>query len=132
MDELHGVLETLAVNRHRRVVPPADRVLGYGEWPISPPQGTNDRHRNIPCGPWGTYLGKEKTVGGHPRHDLLLAWWGKHDPAPRPPATGSTSTPLMLAVHEAQRAGYDEAILLTHDGVRRPRLARASSPSPTA
>ena len=66
--------------------------------------------------PWGAYLGDEGLKNGHPREDLVLAARrAEHRSRTSSKATGIYLN-SMLAVIEANRAGYDEAILLTADG----------------
>ena len=65
--------------------------------------------------PWGAHLGEEGLEEGHPLQGLLVeAGRAEHDPH----ASKATGIYLnsVLAVNEANRAGYDEAILLTDDG----------------
>ena len=65
--------------------------------------------------PWGNYLGDENaTVGIRTK----ISSWKRIGPNTIPHAAKATGIYLnsMLAVHEAQRAGYDEAILLNDEG----------------
>ena len=65
--------------------------------------------------PWGAYLGEEGLKQRDPREDLeLAAHRPERDPARR---EGDRRLPQLDArVDEANRAGYDEAILLTAEG----------------
>jgi branched-chain amino acid aminotransferase len=65
--------------------------------------------------PWGTYLGEEALRDGI---RTKISSWQRMPPNVIPHASKATGVYLnsMLAVNEAQRAGYDEAILLTPDG----------------
>jgi hypothetical protein len=81
--------------------------------------------------PWGAYLGEDSLTKGITAKDLVLE-------ARRPnviphvsKATGSTSTRCSRRP-EAQRAGYDEGILLTDNGFVADGPARTSSSSRTA
>jgi branched-chain amino acid aminotransferase len=65
--------------------------------------------------PWGTYLGEEALRTGI---RTKISTWQRIPPNVIPHASKATGVYLnsMLAVHEAQRAGYDEAIMLTPEG----------------
>ena len=65
--------------------------------------------------PWGTYLGEEGFSSGI---RCKISSWQRVGPNTIPHASKATGIYLnsMLAVTEANRAGYDEAILLTADG----------------
>jgi branched-chain amino acid aminotransferase len=65
--------------------------------------------------PWGTYLGEEALRSGI---RTKISTWQRIPPNVIPHASKATGVYLnsMLAVHEAQRAGYDEAIMLTPEG----------------
>ena len=65
--------------------------------------------------PWGAYLGEACQREGI---RVKISSWKRIDANTIPHTAKATGIYLnsMLAVHEAQRAGYDEAILLTHDG----------------
>jgi len=65
--------------------------------------------------PWGAYLGEE---GQRQGIWVAISSWKRIGPNTIPHAAKATGIYLnsMLAVHEAQRAGYDEAIMLTDDG----------------
>jgi branched-chain amino acid aminotransferase len=65
--------------------------------------------------PWGAYLGEQ---GQREGIRAMISSWKRIGPNTIPHTAKATGVYLnsMLAVHEAQRAGYDEAILLTHDG----------------
>ena len=65
--------------------------------------------------PWGTYLGEEALERGiHAK----VSTWQRIPPNVIPHASKATGVYLnsMLAVSEAQRADYDEAIMLTPEG----------------
>jgi branched-chain amino acid aminotransferase len=65
--------------------------------------------------PWGTYLGEEALRSGI---RTKISSWQRIPPNVVPHASKATGVYLnsMLAVHEAHRAGYDEAIMLTPEG----------------
>jgi branched-chain amino acid aminotransferase len=65
--------------------------------------------------PWGTYLGEEALQSGI---RVKISSWQRIPANVVPHASKATGVYLnsMLAVTEAQKAGYDEAILLTPDG----------------
>jgi branched-chain amino acid aminotransferase len=65
--------------------------------------------------PWGTYLGEEALRSGI---RTKISSWQRIPPNVVPHASKATGVYLnsMLAVHEAQRGGYDEAIMLTPEG----------------
>jgi branched-chain amino acid aminotransferase len=65
--------------------------------------------------PWGNYLGDENAGTGI---RAKISSWNRIGPNTIPHVAKATGVYLnsMLAVHEAQRAGYDEAILLTAEG----------------
>ena len=65
--------------------------------------------------PWGTYLGEEALRSGI---RTKISSWQRMPPNVIPHASKATGVYLnsMLAVTEAQNAGYDEAIMLTPEG----------------
>jgi branched-chain amino acid aminotransferase len=86
---------------------------GYGELGVNP--GTNPVDVYIMSWPWGTYLGDEGLEHGI---RAKVSSWKRIGPNTIPHVAKATGIYLnsMLAVIEATRAGYDEAILLTEDG----------------
>jgi branched-chain amino acid aminotransferase len=86
---------------------------GYGELGVNP--GTNPVDVYIMSWPWGTYLGDEGLENGI---RTKVSSWQRIGPNTIPHVAKATGIYLnsMLAVLEATRAGYDEAILLTEDG----------------
>jgi branched-chain amino acid aminotransferase len=86
---------------------------GYGELGVHP--GTNPVDVCIMSWPWGTYLGEEALTSGV---RAKVSSWKRVGPNTIPHASKATGIYLnsMLAVIEATRAGYEEAILLTDEG----------------
>jgi branched-chain amino acid aminotransferase len=86
---------------------------GYGELGVNP--GTNPVDVYIMSWPWGTYLGDEGLEHGI---RAKVSSWKRIGPNTIPHVAKATGIYLnsMLAVLEATRGGYDEAILLTDDG----------------
>jgi branched-chain amino acid aminotransferase len=86
---------------------------GYGELGVS--TAGNPVEVVIMSWPWGTYLGDEGLRNGI---RAKVSSWKRVGPNTIPHAAKATGIYLnsMLAVTEANRAGYDEAILLTDDG----------------
>ncbi len=86
---------------------------GYGELGVH--TGTNPVDVVIMSWPWGAYLGE-----GSQQHGVraMTSSWRRVGPNTIPHAAKATGVYLnsMLATHEARRAGYDEAIMLTEDG----------------
>ncbi len=86
---------------------------GYGELGVS--TAGNPVVTVIMSWPWGTYLGDDGLKNGI---RCKISSWQRVGPNTIPHASKATGIYLnsMLAVTEANRAGYDEAILLTADG----------------
>ncbi|HEU4449936.1 MAG TPA: branched-chain amino acid transaminase [Gaiellaceae bacterium] len=86
---------------------------GYGELGVHP--GTNPVDVVIMTWPWGAYLGEDALAKGI---RAKVSSWKRVGPNTIPHAAKATGIYLnsMLAVIEATRAGYEEAILLTDDG----------------
>jgi branched-chain amino acid aminotransferase len=86
---------------------------GYGELGVHP--GTNPIDVCIMSWPWGAYLGDEGLERGV---RAKISSWNRVGPNTIPHVAKATGIYLnsMLAVLEANRAGYEEAILLTDDG----------------
>jgi branched-chain amino acid aminotransferase len=86
---------------------------GYGELGVH--TAGNPVEVVIMSWPWGSYLGDENLATGI---RAKVSSWKRIGPNTIPHAAKATGVYLnsMLAVHEAQRSGYDEAILLTDDG----------------
>jgi branched-chain amino acid aminotransferase len=86
---------------------------GYGELGVS--AAGNPVETVIMSWPWGVYLGEEGLKNGI---RAKVSSWQRIGPNVIPHAAKATGIYLnsMLAVTEANRAGYDEAILLTGEG----------------
>jgi branched-chain amino acid aminotransferase len=86
---------------------------GYGELGVS--TAGNPVETVIMSWPWGAYLGEE---GQRTGIRAKVSSWKRVGANVIPHAAKATGIYLnsMLAVTEAQRAGYDEAILMTDDG----------------
>jgi branched-chain amino acid aminotransferase len=113
-DELRSAIqETIAVNGLDECYVRPIAFFGYGELGVH--TGTNPVEVVIMCWPWGAYLGEEGQKAGI---TAMISSWKRVGPNTIPHAAKATGIYLnsMLATHEARRAGYDEAILLTDDG----------------
>jgi branched-chain amino acid aminotransferase len=86
---------------------------GYGELGVHP--GTNPVDVVLMTWQWGAYLGEDALAKGI---RAKVSSWKRVGPNTIPHVAKATGIYLnsMLAVIEATRAGYDEAILLTDDG----------------
>jgi branched-chain amino acid aminotransferase len=86
---------------------------GYGELGVH--TGTNPVDTVIMSWPWRPYLGEAGQKDGI---RTMVSSWKRVGPNTIPHVAKATGIYLnsMLAVHEANRSGYDEAILLTDDG----------------
>jgi len=86
---------------------------GYGELGVHP--GTNPLDVVLMSWPWGAYLGEDALEKGI---SAKVSSWKRVGPNTIPHVAKATGIYLnsMLAVIEATRAGYEEAILLTDDG----------------
>jgi branched-chain amino acid aminotransferase len=86
---------------------------GYGQLGVS--SRDNPVEMVIMSWPWGTYLGEDAVTNGI---RAKISTWQRMPPNVVPHASKASGVYLnsMLAVNEARRAGYDEAILLTPDG----------------
>jgi len=87
--------------------------FGYGQLGVS--SRGNPVDVAIMSWPWGSYLGEEGLRNGI---RAKVSSWQRIGANVIPHVAKATGVYLnsMLAVLEANRAGYDEAILLTHDG----------------
>jgi branched-chain amino acid aminotransferase len=87
--------------------------FGYGELGVS--AAGNPVETVIMSWPWGAYLGEDGLKNGI---RAKISSWQRIGPNVIPHVSKATGVYLnsMLAVTEANRAGYDEAILLTAEG----------------
>ena len=114
LEELRGAVhETVAVNGLDECYVRPIAFFGYGELGVH--TGTNPVEVAILVWPWGAYLGEEGQKQGI---TAMISSWKRVGPNTIPHVAKATGIYLnsMLATHEARRAGYDEAILLTDDG----------------
>jgi branched-chain amino acid aminotransferase len=114
VEELRAVThELIAVNGLSECYIRPVAFYGYGELGVHP--GTNPVDVVIMTWPWGAYLGEEALTKGI---RAKVSSWKRVGPNTIPHVAKATGIYLnsMLAVLEATRAGYDEAILLTDDG----------------
>jgi branched-chain amino acid aminotransferase len=114
VEELRAAcLEAVSVNGLREAYLRPIAFYGYGELGVH--AGTNPVDVAIMAFPWGAYLGEESQTKGI---RAMVSSWRRVGPNTIPHAAKATGVYLnsMLATHEASRAGYDEAILLTDDG----------------
>ncbi len=90
-------------------------IAFYGFGTLGVPPRQNPVEVVIMSWPWGTYLGAEALEKGI---RAKVSTWRRVGPNTIPHAAKATGVYLnsMLAVLEASRAGYEEAILLTEDG----------------
>ncbi len=114
VDELRSAIhETISVNGLDECYVRPIAFYGYGELGVH--TGTNPIEVAIMCWPWGAYLGED---GQRQGIRAMISSWKRVGPNTIPHVAKATGIYLnsMLATHEARRAGYDEAILLTDDG----------------
>src|SRR5215216_1379173 len=114
VEELREVsLELIGINGLPECYLRPIAFYGYGELGVS--TAGNPIDVVIMSWPWGTYLGAEGLKNGI---RAKISSWSRVGPNVIPHVAKATGIYLnsMLAVMEANRAGYDEAILLTHDG----------------
>jgi branched-chain amino acid aminotransferase len=105
--------ETIGVNGLSECYLRPIAFYGYGELGVHP--GANPVDVVIMTWPWGAYLGEEALEKGI---RAKVSSWKRVGPNTIPHVAKATGIYLnsMLAVMEATRAGYEEAILLTDDG----------------
>jgi len=114
LEELRAAVhETIAVNGLDECYVRPIAFYGYGELGVH--TGTNPVEVVIMAYPWGAYLGEEGQKSGI---TAMISSWKRVGPNTIPHVSKATGIYLnsMLATHEARRAGYDEAILLTDEG----------------
>lgn len=105
--------ELIAANRLPSCYVRPIAFYGYGELGVA--TSGNPVDVVIISFPWGAYLGEE---GQRTGITAMISSWERVGPNVTPHAAKATGIYLnsMLATTEARRAGYDEAIMLTHDG----------------
>jgi len=114
VDDLHAAcMEVIGANGLPECYLRPIAFSGYGELGVS--TGNNPVDVVIMSWPWGAYLGDEGLKNGI---RVKVSSWQRVGANTIPHASKATGIYLnsMLAVSEANRAGYDEAILLTADG----------------
>jgi branched-chain amino acid aminotransferase len=114
VEELRSAcLELVAANELLECYLRPIAFYGAGELAVRPRD--NPVEVAIMCWPWGAYLGEDGQQSGI---RAMVSSWRRVGANTIPHAAKATGVYLnsMLAVDEAARAGYDEAILLTDDG----------------
>ena len=114
VEDLHAAcMELIGVNGLPECYLRPIAFSGYGELGVS--TAGNPVNVVIMSWPWGAYLGDEGLKNGI---RVKISSWQRVGPNTIPHASKATGIYLnsMLAVTEANRAGYDEAILLTAEG----------------
>jgi branched-chain amino acid aminotransferase len=114
VDELRAATnELLTVNRLRECYIRPIAFFGFRELGVS--ARGNPVDTAIMAWPWGTYLGDDALKHGI---RAKISSWQRVPANVIPHASKATGVYLnsMLAVQEAQNAGYDEAIMLTPEG----------------
>jgi branched-chain amino acid aminotransferase len=88
--------------------------FGYGEMGLNVIPCSVDV--SIACWPWGAYLGDDAVTKGV---RMKISSWTRHGHNTMPPASKTTGGYVnsSLAKVEAVKAGYDEAIMLNHEGL---------------
>jgi len=86
---------------------------GYGEIGVNPLANPVDV--SIAVWPWGAYLGEEALEQGV---RVKISSWKRHDQNSLPSAAKATGGYLVsiLAKIDSLKSGYDEAVLLNHEG----------------
>jgi branched-chain amino acid aminotransferase len=105
--------ELLTANSLRECYVRPISFYGFGQLGVAARDNPVDTA--IMAWPWGTYLGEEALAKGI---RTKISSWQRVPPNVIPHASKATGVYLnsMLAVTEAQKAGYDEAIMLTPEG----------------
>src|SRR4051812_8306177 len=115
LEELDAaVLETVSANGLTECYVRPIAYVGYGELGVNP--GGNPVDVAVLAWPWGAYLGEEGQKSGI---TAKVSSWKRVGPNTIPHVSKATGIYLnsMLATTEARRAGYDEAIMLTDEGM---------------
>ncbi len=114
VDELHAAChELVGANGLPECYLRPISFYGYGQLGVAAKE--NPVETVIMSWPWGSYLGEEGLRNGI---RAKISSWQRISPNVVPHVSKATGVYLnsMLAVTEANNAGYDEAILLTHEG----------------
>ena len=114
VDDLHAAcMEVIGANGLPECYLRPIAYSGFGELGVS--SRGNPIEVAIMSWPWGAYLGDEGLKNGI---RVKISSWQRVGPNTIPHASKATGIYLnsMLATIEARRAGYDEAIMLSHDG----------------
>ena len=115
LDDLTAAIEQLIrVNRHTEgcYIRPTI-ILGYGEIGLNPLPSSPQTA--IATWQWGAYLGEDALVNGVRVMMSSFRRIGKNTIPPAGKANGQYLNSSLAKV-EAQRAGYDEAVMLSEDG----------------
>jgi branched-chain amino acid aminotransferase len=115
LDELDAaVLDTVSANGLDECYIRPIAYVGYGELGVNP--GDNPVDVSVLTWPWGAYLGEEGQKHGI---TAKVSSWQRIGPNVIPHVAKATGIYLnsMLATTEARRGGYDEAIMLTEQGM---------------
>jgi branched-chain amino acid aminotransferase len=115
LEELDAaVLDTVAANGLTECYIRPIAYVGYGELGVNPRGNPVDV--SVLAWPWGAYLGEEGQKSGI---TAKVSSWKRVGPNTIPHVAKATGIYLnsMLATTEARRAGYDEAIMLTDEGM---------------
>lgn len=114
VDELdQAVIETVNANKlDSAYIRP---LLWYGANSLGVNPGSNPLHFMVATMPWGAYLGDEAVRKGA---RLLTSSWRRSAPdiLPTKAKAGGNYINSVLANQEAKANGYDEALLLDHQG----------------
>ncbi len=114
VDELHAAChELVGANGLPECYLRPISFYGYGQLGVAAKE--NPVETVIMSWPWGSYLGEDGLRNGI---RAKISSWQRISPNVVPHVSKATGVYLnsMLAVTEANNAGYDEAILLTHEG----------------
>jgi branched-chain amino acid aminotransferase len=114
-DELRAAcLETITANGLTECYLRPIAFVGYGELGVNP--GDNPVDVVVMAWPWGAYLGEDGQKHGI---TAKISSWKRVGPNTIPHVAKATGIYLnsMLATTEARRMGYDEAIMLTDEGM---------------
>ncbi len=108
-----GAKETVRVNGLKSCYVRPLVYHGYGEMGLNPLYAPVNVM--IAVWHWGAYLGEDALENGA---RVKISSWRKHDPNIIPPAAKASGQYInsALAKVDAVKAGYDDAVMLSHDG----------------